>query len=87
MMGGTILGTGFGLYGLFGMLFNIAILVGVVVLAVWAVQKFIGSSGGSGSGSHRHSQMPSARKILAQRYARGELSREKYQKKLHDISA
>jgi putative membrane protein len=77
-------GTGFGMYGLFWMLFNIAILVGVVVLAVWAVQKFTRSSVSSNSGS---SQSPSAREILDQRYARSELSREEYQEKLHDISA
>lgn len=82
MMGGTMFGTGFGLYGLFGMLFNIAILVGVVVLAVWAVQKFAGAGGGQ---SPRPSS-PSAREILDQRYARGELSRDEYQEKVHDIS-
>jgi hypothetical protein len=47
MMGGSMLGTGFGVFGLFGMLFNIAILVGVIVLAIWAVQKFTGSGDGS----------------------------------------
>ena len=83
MMGGTMFGTGYGMYGLFWMLFNIAIIVGVVVLVVWAVQKFTGSSVSSNSGS---SQSPSARDILDQRYARSELSREEYQEKLHDIS-
>ncbi len=83
MMGGTMFGTG---YGLFGMLFNIAILVGVVVLAVWAVQKFAGSGGRGGSGNQPYNPAPSAREILDQRYARGELSREEYQEKLHDIS-
>ena len=86
MMGGTMFGTGFGLYGLFGMFFNIAILVGVVVLAVWAVQKFTGSPGRSGGGGQPYNSTPSAREILDQRYARGELNREEYQQKLHDIS-
>ena len=86
MMGGGMFGTGFGLYGLFWMLFNLAILVGVVVLIVWTVQKFANSGGGSGSGGNRHSQALSARDILDQRYARGELNREEYQEKLHDIS-
>ncbi len=83
MMGGTMFGTGFGLYGLFGMLFNIAIVVGVVVLAVWAVQKFAGSGNGGGATSP---QSISAREILDQRYVRGELSRDEYQEMLHDIS-
>lgn len=86
MMGGSMFGTGFGLFGLFGMLFNIAILVGVVVLTIWAVQKFTGSSGGSGSSNNHHNQSPTARDILNQRYARSELNREEYQQKLHDIS-
>jgi putative membrane protein len=86
MMGGTMLGSGFGLFGLFGVLFNLAILVGVVVLAVWAVQKFTGSGHSRGAGDNRASQMLSARDILDQRYARGELNREEYQQKLHDIS-
>ena len=83
MMGGTMLGAGFGIYGLVGMLFNIAIVVGVVVLAVWAVQKFAGSGNSS---SVTNTQSPSAREILDQRYVRGELSRDEYQEMLHDIS-
>lgn len=87
MMGGGMIGSGFGLIGgLFGLLFNIAILVGVVVLVVWAVQKF------SGSGRQTAAQSPggvnqplSARDILDMRYARGELTREEYQEKLNDI--
>ena len=86
MMGGTMMGTGLGMYGLFGMVFNIAILVAIVVLAVWAVQKFTGSSG-SEAGSNRRLQELSARDILDQRYARGELNRDEYQEKLHDIMA
>ena len=86
MMGGTMLGTGFGIFGLFGVLFNIAILIGIVVLAVWAVQKFTGSGSSSRAGSQHMIHSPAARDILDQRYARGELSREEYQEKLHDIS-
>lgn len=86
MMDGGMFGPGFGWYGLFGMLFNIAIWVGIVVLVVWAVQKFTSSGHGSRSNGHGYSQSPSARDILDQRYARGELSREEYQEKLHDIS-
>ena len=86
MMGETMMGTGLGMYGLFGMVFNIAILVALVVLAVWAVQKFTGSSS-SEAGSNRRPQELSARDILDQRYARGELNRDEYQEKLHDIMA
>ncbi len=86
MMGGGMFGTGFGYLGLFGMLFNIFILVVVVVLTVWAVQKFTGSGGGNSRTANGNGQFSAAREILDQRYARGELSREEYQQKLHDIS-
>jgi len=86
MMGGTMLGSGFGLFGLIGGLFNIVILIGVVVLAVWAVQKFTGSSHGNSTGGNYSNQIFTARETLDQRYARGELSRDEYRQKLHDIS-
>lgn len=96
-MGGMMNG-GFGSYfgsfglmgGLIGLLFNIAILVGIVLLVVWAVQKFTrstnaGSQAISGIGSVA-GQTLSAREILDIRYARGELTREEYQKMLSDIA-
>ena len=88
MMGGGMVGGsigGFGLGGLIGLLFNIIIIVGIVALIVWAVQKFSQSSGTvSHSSAANHSL--SAREILDVRYARGELSREEYQTRLSDIS-
>lgn len=83
MMGGSI--GGFGLAGgLIGMLFNIIIIVGIVVLVVWAVQKF--SSNNAGQKVVSSSQPASAREILDIRYAKGELSRDEYQTILHDVS-
>ena len=90
MMGGGMMGSGYGLGsfglvgGLIGLLFNIAIIVGVIVLVVWAVQKFSRSSG-TGSQAVSANQPLSAREILDIRYARGELTREEYQAKLGDI--
>ena len=86
MMGGGMLGTGFGWFGLFGMAFNLILIVGVVVLVVWAVQRFTSPGRGSEAGRNHNGATLSARDILDQRYARGELSREQYQEKLHDIS-
>ena len=94
MMCGGLMGGGFvslGLAGgLFGLLFNIAILVGIVLLVIWAVQKF---SRSTDSGSQAISptsagtgQTLLAREILDIRYARGELNREEYQTRLSDIS-
>ncbi len=73
---------GFGMMGFFGgwigMLVNLAILIGIVVLIVWAVKRFT-SSGPSASG-----QTP--REILQARYARGEITRDQYQQMLQDLS-
>ena len=73
---------GFGMmggFGLIGLLFNALIVVGVVVLIVWAVRRF-STPGNQTSGSQ------SAREILQARYARGELTREQYQQMLSDLS-
>lgn len=66
-------------FGLIGLLFNALIIVGVVVLVVWAVKRFTAPG----------SQLPSgqsAREILQARYARGEITREQYQQMLSDLS-
>ena len=78
MMGYGMMG-GFGLVGL---AINIAIIVGIVVLAVWAVKRF--SAGSTNWGQTSSSQSP--REILQARYARGELTREQYKQMLSDLS-
>ena len=50
------------------------------------MQRFTGPGRGSEAGRNHNGATLSARDILDQRYARGELSREQYQEKLHDIS-
>jgi putative membrane protein len=74
MMGYGMMG-----FGLIGMLFNLVVVVGVVVLAVWAVKRFT-SSGSQGFGGQ------SPKDILQARYARGEITREQYQEMLKDLS-
>jgi putative membrane protein len=87
-MGGMMGGIGFGFgYGLIGLLFSVAIIVGVVLLVVWAVRQF--SSNGQNSSTPRQSDggaQPSPREIVEKRYARGELTREQYQEMLSDLS-
>ena len=83
MMGGGMMGMhGFGgmdlLGGWIGLIFNLAILVGIVVLIVWAVKRF--TSGNVSSGG----QTP--REIAQARYARGEITRDQYQQLLQDLS-
>ena len=82
MMGGGMMG-GFGLFGgLIGLIFNLLIIVGIVVLVVWAVKRF--SGGSLNSNQIFGSQSP--REILQARYARGEITREQYQQMLQDLN-
>ena len=93
MMGGSF-GPGFGSFwmgGLFGLLINVGLIVGVLLLVVWAVQRFSRSTHSSGpaisSGDTARMGSPlSAREILDIRYAKGELTREEYQTILNDLS-
>ncbi len=80
MGGGGMMGFGgMGLLGgIIGLILNLAILVGIVVLVVWAVKRF--TAGNSPSG------MQTPREILQARYAQGEITREQYQQMLSDLN-
>ena len=70
---------GFGLLGgLIGMVFNLLILVGIVLLVVWAVKRFASSNPSTG--------VQTPKEILQARYTRGEITREQYQQMLTDVS-
>ncbi len=84
MMGGGMMNGfgGFGLVGgLIGLIFNLAILIGIVLLIVWAVKRL--SSGSTSWSQSPGSQSP--REVLQTRYARGEINREQYQQMLQDL--
>ncbi len=66
-------------FGLIGLLLNALVLAGIVVLVVWAVSRFSGTTNVPPASQ-------SAREILQTRYARGEITREQYQQMLSDIS-
>lgn len=73
---------GMGLWGgLIGMIFNVAVLVGIIWLLVWAVRRFTGGPTYWNQTSGRQSP----RDILQERYARGELTRDQYQQMLKDV--
>jgi putative membrane protein len=57
----------------------LAIIAGVVLLIIWAVRR-----GGRGPAYVSTGQM-TARDILKARYARGEITREEYQRMLEDL--
>lgn len=86
MMGGGGMMNGFGGFGLFGgllgLIFNLAIIIGIVILIVWAVKRFTGGT----SNLNQLSGSQSPREILQARYARGELTRDQYQQILSDLS-
>lgn len=80
--GGMMNGFGFGGTSLIGLIFNLAIVVGIVILIVWAVKRFTGGA----ANWNQPSSSQSPREILQARYARGELTRDQYQQMLSDLS-
>ncbi len=67
------MGMGMMTFGLLMMLSGLAVLVVIVVAGVWAVIHFTGPERPGRSGSD-------PREILDQRYARGEIDHEEYQR-------
>jgi putative membrane protein len=76
-------GTGFGLAGLLVMLLFWG---GLILLAVWLVRAIFSSNTWHRSSPSESGSTPSAQEILAQRYARGEITREQYEIMKQDIS-
>ena len=80
---------GFGGFSLIGWIINlvltIGILIGLVVLVVWAIRRISRNQGGSFFASNQTSGAATAREILQTRYAQGEITREEYRQMLEDI--
>jgi len=80
MMGGSGM-MGFGgmglLGGIIGLILNLALLIGIVLLVVWVVKRFTNNN------SSLNVQTP--KEILQTRYARGEITREQYQQIVTDL--
>ena len=70
-----------GIYGWIGLVANLVLWIGLIVLAVWILRKIFANPGtvALGAGSSN------AREILDQRYARGEITREQYEQMKVDI--
>ena len=74
---------GFGWIGMIiGLVLTVAVIIGVVVLIVWAVRRM---NNNPNSGGIQSSASPSARDIAQARYARGEINRDEYQRILSDL--
>ena len=76
--------SGFGWIGMIlGLVVTIALIIGFVYLVVWAVHRM--------SRNSVHTQSPNsteftAKEVAKMRYARGEISREEYQRLISDIN-
>ena len=82
-------GQGFGMGhwigGILMVLFWILVIVGLVYLVRYLIQRGGGDSSERSRGGSREGAEPSALELLKQRYARGEMSREEYLEKKKDM--
>ena len=65
-----------------GLVITIAVIIGLVLLVVWAVRRMSGNNAHTGS---QNLTGQSARDIAQARYAKGEITREEYQQILSDL--
>jgi putative membrane protein len=78
MMGDYGLGHGYGFGGIFMVLWWVLVVVGIVVLVIWLTKA---TSGRVGAGRDK------ALDILKERYARGEIDEQEFEKKKRDLTA
>ena len=71
-------------FGLLMMLFGLLIVVGVILLAVWAITRFTDGDWPRPGGPATSPEDPLL--ILQRRYARGEIDREEYERVRLDLS-
>ena len=78
----------FGTWGwvamLLQMVFWLGLIAGVVLLIIWAIRR--GSQTSVATQRYAISSQPTAKDILQDRYARGEITREQYTQMLDDLS-
>jgi putative membrane protein len=72
--------------GLFSTLLIVGVLAGLVFLGIWLWRRFGATEGVASWTRSQETRRPAPREILQKRYARGELSREEYQRMLQDVS-
>lgn len=78
-----MMGFGFG-FGILGLLLMVLFWGGLILLAVLLVRALFRGNRGSLNAAAGHTE--TAREILDQRYARGELTREQYELMKKDLS-
>lgn len=77
MMPDGMMGPGMSLWMVLNMIFSLLVIVGIVMLIAWAVEKLAGGDG--------RRQEESALEILKKRYAKGEISKEEYEEIKRDL--
>ncbi len=76
--------TGFGMgFGAIGILVMLLFWGGLIALGVWLVKAVVSTGQGGRSAPERH--VLTAREILDQRYARGEIGPEQYERMKQDL--
>jgi len=77
---------GFGMFGGLGLLIMLLFWGFLIFLGVWLVKALFSSSTNNQAPPDQRGKSPNALEILAQRYARGEITREQYEIMKQDLS-
>ncbi|MFO8035199.1 MAG: SHOCT domain-containing protein [Anaerolineales bacterium] len=80
---------GMGGWGIFGpivsLVFTLGLIIGFVLLVIWAVRRLSSGSAGSASQIRELKSAQTPLEILNTRYARGEITRDEYQEMKADL--
>jgi putative membrane protein len=76
---------GMGGYGWIGLILNVLVILGLILLVVWAVRKVMATTTGNLSSYSSLDRQARLKEIIAVRYARGEIDRDEYQNMLADL--
>ncbi len=80
-----IMGGGMMWFGLVMMVFGLLVFVGIILLAVWAISRLAGSDRLRASSAPSSPDDPLA--ILQRRYAKGEITKEEYERIRSDLKS
>lgn len=80
---------GMGGWGILGPIFNLVstlgLIVGFVLLVIWAVRRLSADSAGAARQKSQSESTQTPLEILSARYARGEITRDEYQEMREDL--
>lgn len=76
---------GIGGYGWMGLLLNVLLILGFILLVVWIVRKVFPNTTRNPSSFSNLDRQAAPKEVLAVRYARGEIDRDEYKSMLADL--